>query len=108
MKAIRVQAHGGQDVLQYEEVPEPKPGVGQALVKMHAIGVNFIDVYHRTGLYKLPLPFTPGMEGSGIVESTGSKPGEPRRRSITSTAAAQPKSISAAPSSWRKPAAKLR
>ena len=71
MKAIRVQAHGGQDVLKYEEVPEPKPGSGQALVKLHAIGVNFIDVYHRTGLYKLALPLTPGVEGAGIVESVG-------------------------------------
>jgi len=71
MKAIRVQSPGGQDVLKYEEVSEPKPGPGKALVKLHAIGVNFIDVYHRTGLYKLPLPFTPGMEGAGVVESVG-------------------------------------
>ena len=71
MKAIRVQAHGGQDVLKYQDVPDPKPQAGQALVKLHAIGVNFIDVYHRTGLYKLPLPFTPGMEGSGVVEAIG-------------------------------------
>jgi NADPH:quinone reductase len=71
MKAIRVQSPGGQDVLKYEEVPDPTPGAGQALVKLHAIGVNFIDVYHRTGLYKLPLPFTPGMEGAGMVESVG-------------------------------------
>jgi len=71
MKAIRVQAPGGQDVLKYEDVPDPKPQAGQALVKLHAIGVNFIDVYHRTGLYKLPLPFTPGMEGSGVVEAIG-------------------------------------
>jgi NADPH2:quinone reductase len=78
MKAIRVQAHGGQDVLKYEEVPAPKAGAGQALVKLHAIGVNFIDVYHRTGLYKLPLPFTPGMEGSGIVESIGANVTEVR------------------------------
>ena len=71
MKAIRVQSPGGQNVLKYEEVSEPKPGPGQVLVKLHAIGVNFIDVYHRTGLYKLPLPFTPGMEGAGVVESVG-------------------------------------
>ena len=71
MKAIRVHAPGGRDALKYEEVPEPKPGPGQAVLKLHAIGVNFIDVYHRTGLYKLPLPFTPGMEGAGVVESVG-------------------------------------
>ena len=71
MKAIRVQSPGGPDVLKYEEVSDLKPGPGQVLVKLHAIGVNFIDVYHRTGLYKLPLPFTPGMEGSGVVESVG-------------------------------------
>jgi NADPH2:quinone reductase len=71
MKAIRVQSPGGPDVLKYEEVPDLKPGPGQVLIKLHAIGVNFIDVYHRTGLYKLPLPFTPGMEGSGVVESVG-------------------------------------
>ena len=71
MKAIRVHAPGGRDALKYEEVPEPKPGPGQAVLKLQAIGVNFIDVYHRTGLYKLPLPFTPGMEGAGVVESVG-------------------------------------
>src|SRR4030095_1707417 len=71
MKAIRVQSLGGPEVLKYEEVSEPKPAPGQALVRLHAIGVNFIDVYHRTGLYKLPLPFTPGMEGAGVVESVG-------------------------------------
>lgn len=71
MKAIRIQSTGGQEVLKYEDVIEPRPGPGQVLVKLHAIGVNFIDVYHRTGLYKLPLPFTPGMEGAGVVESVG-------------------------------------
>ncbi len=71
MKAIRVQTCGGCEVLNYEDVAVPEPGAGQARVKLHAIGVNYIDIYHRTGLYKLPLPFTPGMEGAGIVESVG-------------------------------------
>ncbi len=71
MKAIKVQACGGPDVLKIEEVSVPKPAAGQALVRLHAIGVNFIDVYHRTGLYKVGLPFTPGMEAAGVVESAG-------------------------------------
>ena len=49
----------------------PEPGPGQARVRLHAIGVNFIDVYHRTGLYKVPLPFTPGSEGAGVVSAVG-------------------------------------
>src|SRR5436309_1893805 len=71
MKAIRVSHTGGTEVLQYVDVATPQPGPGEALVKMEAIGVNFIDVYHRTGLYKLPLPFTPGSEGAGVVEPVG-------------------------------------
>lgn len=71
MKAIRVKVCGGPEVLELQDVPLPQPEAGQVLLKLHAIGVNFIDVYHRTGLYKLPLPFTPGMEGAGIVEAAG-------------------------------------
>jgi NADPH:quinone reductase len=71
MKAIRVSQTGGLDVLRYEDVATPKPGPGEALVRLEAIGVNFIDVYHRTGLYKMPLPFTPGSEAAGVVEETG-------------------------------------
>jgi NADPH:quinone reductase len=71
MRSIRVRSHGGPEVLKLEEVPRPEPGAGHALIKLQAIGVNFIDVYHRTGLYKLPLPFTPGTEGAGFVEVTG-------------------------------------
>jgi NADPH:quinone reductase len=71
MKTIRVQAYGGPDVLRFEEIQLPQPGAGKALVRLRAVGVNFIDVYHRTGLYKLPLPFTPGMEGAGLVEAVG-------------------------------------
>jgi len=69
MKAIRIHEHGGPDVLRYEDLPTPKPGPGQALVRIEASGVNFIDVYHRTGLYKVPLPYTLGMEAAGTVES---------------------------------------
>jgi NADPH:quinone reductase len=71
MKTIRVQAYGGPDVLRFEEIHLPQPGAGKALVNLRAVGINFIDVYHRTGLYKLPLPFTPGMEGAGLVEAVG-------------------------------------
>ena len=71
MKAILVYQTGGPEQLKLEDIEIPKPGVGQALVKLAASGVNFIDIYHRTGLYKLDLPFTPGQEGAGIVESVG-------------------------------------
>ncbi|MEA2164881.1 MAG: NADPH:quinone reductase [Thermoanaerobaculia bacterium] len=72
MKAIRVTETGGPEVLQYTDVDVPQPGAGEVLVRIEAIGVNFIDVYHRTGLYKMPLPFTPGSEAAGIVEKVGS------------------------------------
>ncbi len=71
MKAIQVFEPGGVDQLVYSDKDRPQPGKGQALVKLAASGVNFIDVYHRTGLYAQPLPFTPGMEGAGVVEALG-------------------------------------
>lgn len=72
MRAIRVHATGGPEVLRYEEVPDPAPGEGQALVRIEAIGVNFIDTYHRTGLYKVPsMPFILGQEAAGTVEAVG-------------------------------------
>jgi NADPH:quinone reductase len=71
MKAIRVEKVGGPEVLQLRDVPEPEPGKGQVRIKLEAIGLNFIDVYHRTGLYPLPLPFVPGGEGAGIVDEIG-------------------------------------
>lgn len=71
MKAIRIHKHGGPEVLSYEDVPIPKPQPGEALVKIEAAGVNFIDIYHRTGLYPGNLPFTPGMEATGVVEEMG-------------------------------------
>src|SRR3954452_7666355 len=72
MKAVRVESPGGPENLIYTEVEQPTPKAGEALVKIEAIGVNFIDVYHRTGLYPLPLPFTPGTEAAGTVEAVGS------------------------------------
>jgi len=71
MKAILVHHTGGPEELNYEEVDIPKPAPGQALVKIAAAGVNFIDVYQRTGLYKLPIPFTLGQEGAGVIEALG-------------------------------------
>jgi len=71
-KAIRMYETGGPEVLRWEEVEPGRPGPGQVLVRHEAVGVNFIDVYHRTGLYPLPsLPATPGMEGAGVVEAIG-------------------------------------
>src|SRR6478752_4512475 len=71
MRAIRVEAPGGPEVMKLVEVPTPSPGEGQALVRIEAAGVNFIDIYQRMGVYKLPLPFTPGQEGAGVVEAVG-------------------------------------
>ena len=81
MKAVRVHATGGPEVLRLEEVPIPTPGAGQVLIRVEAAGVNFVDVYHRTGLYPLSLPFTVGREAAGIVERIGDgvttcRPGE--------------------------------
>jgi NADPH:quinone reductase len=71
MKAVRVHAYGGPEVLRYEELPTPAPGAGEALVRLEASGVNFVDIYQRMGQYKTPLPFTAGSEGAGVVESAG-------------------------------------
>lgn len=70
-KAIRVHAHGGPEVLQWEDVAVGVPGPGQLCLRQEAAGLNFIDVYHRTGQYPQPLPFTPGVEGAGVVEALG-------------------------------------
>jgi len=70
-KAIRINQTGGADVLSFEDVEVPAPGKGEATIRHTAIGVNFIDVYHRTGLYPQPLPFTLGSEGAGVVTAVG-------------------------------------
>ena len=65
--AIQVQQTGGPEVLQWAKVEVGDPGPGQVRLRQEAAGLNFIDVYHRTGLYPQPLPFTPGVEGAGVV-----------------------------------------
>lgn len=79
--AIRVHQTGGPKVLQWDEIEVGTPGPGEIRLKQTAVGLNYIDVYHRTGLYPLPLPFVPGMEAAGTVESVGKdvtrlKPGD--------------------------------
>jgi NADPH:quinone reductase len=83
MKAIRVHQFGGPDVMKLEDVPDPKPGPGQIVVRLHAAGVNPVDVYMRSGAYaiKPPLPYTPGSDGAGVLETVGDgvttlKPGD--------------------------------
>jgi NADPH2:quinone reductase len=71
MKAIRVHKYGGPEVLAVDDMPVPEPKVGEARVKLEAIGVNFIDVYQRTGLYPLQTPFTLGSEGASVVDAVG-------------------------------------
>ena len=70
-KAIRIHEAGGPEVMRREDVEVGDPGPGQVRLRQTAIGLNFIDVYHRTGLYPQPLPFTPGVEGAGVIEALG-------------------------------------
>lgn len=78
MKAVRIHENGGAEVLRCEEVAAPAPGAGEALVKIEAVGVNFIDIYFRLGLYKAALPITLGQEAAGVVEAVGSGVAEVR------------------------------
>jgi len=71
MKAVRIHTPGGPEVLTYEDVPEPRPKAGEAVVKVDAAGLNYIDVYYRSGLYKAELPMTLGMEAGGAVTAVG-------------------------------------
>jgi NADPH2:quinone reductase len=82
MKAVRIHTFGGPEVMRLDDVPTPSPKTGQVLVKLAAAGLNYIDVYQRTGLYPNPLPYTMGLEGSGVVagvgpEVTGFQEGDP-------------------------------
>src|SRR5688500_5091223 len=71
MKAVRIHTPGGPEALRYEDAPEPKPQPGEAVVKVDAAGLNYIDVYFRTGQYKTALPATLGMEAGGTVTAVG-------------------------------------
>src|SRR3990170_4083189 len=72
MKAIKITTCGGPDVLKLTDTePKPAPGTGQALVRIHAAGVNFVDIYQRRGTYPVNLPYIPGLEASGVVEAIG-------------------------------------
>jgi NADPH:quinone reductase len=77
--AIRIDETGGPEKMRWQEVAPTKPGAGEVLVRNTAIGVNFIDTYHRSGLYPMPLPATLGMEGAGVVEAVGPKVKDVRR-----------------------------
>jgi NADPH2:quinone reductase len=78
MKAIRVHAAGGPEVMRLEDVPEPDPGPGEIVVRLEAIGINFIEVYQRTGQYSMKYPYTPGREGAGVVTAVGEGVTSPR------------------------------
>lgn len=71
MKAMRFHANGGPEVLSWEEVDDPQAGPGQVLIRLEAVGLNYIDTYHREGLYKVALPCIPGVEGAGEVVALG-------------------------------------
>jgi NADPH2:quinone reductase len=71
MRAIRIHQYGGPEAMQIEDLPTPAPGAGQARIRLEAAGVNFIDVYQRSGLYKGNLPVPLGLEGAGVVEALG-------------------------------------
>lgn len=71
MRAIQVTQTGGPEVLTLTDLPTPQPKAGEVLIRLTAIGINYIDTYHRSGLYPLPLPFVPGSEGAGVVEQLG-------------------------------------
>ena len=73
MKAVRVTEYGGPEVMSYEDVDIPSPGEHDALVKIVASGINYIDTYQRSGLYQIPIPATLGLEAAGTVEATGAK-----------------------------------
>ena len=71
MKAIRIHENGGPEVLRYDDIPVPQAAAGQLLIRVNVVGVNYVDIYQRDGLYKLELPFIAGSEAAGVVEAVG-------------------------------------
>ncbi len=76
MQAVQIAEHGGPEVIEWVNIAQPTPGSGELLVKLEAAGVNYIDTYHRTGLYPVGLPFTIGLEGAGTIEGVGPDAGD--------------------------------
>src|SRR5688572_27011850 len=109
MKAIRVHEFGGPEVLKYEDVPDPTPGTGQVTIKVHAVGVNPVETYIRSGSNAaLPRPYTPGSDAVGVVETLGEgvtawKPGDRVYTSATLTGAYAEKTVADAKSVYRLP-----
>lgn len=109
MKAIRVHAFGGPEVLRYEDVPDPEPGTGQVVIRVHATGVNPVDTYIRSGIYgPRAFPFTPGNDAAGVVEAVGEnvegwKPGDRVYTAVTVTGAYAEKTLAAAEHVYRLP-----
>ena len=79
VKAIRIHEAGGPDKMVWEDVEIGAPGPGQVLVKSTAVGLNYIDTYHRSGLYPMPMPLVLGMEGAGVIEGSGRRSRSSRR-----------------------------
>jgi NADPH2:quinone reductase len=88
MKAIQIKRTGGPEVLEYVDVPQPEPAPGELIVQTSAIGLNFIDVYHRIGLYPQQLPFIPGSELAGVVAAVGPNVIEFKAGDVVATASA--------------------
>ena len=105
MKAVYIEQHGGPEVLQHGDFAKPSPAPGQVLVKVAVSGVNFIDIYHRNGLYKMPLPAVLGTEGAGTVDAlgegvTGFKPGDSVAWTMARGSYAEYSAVPATPVQW--------
>lgn len=89
VKAVRIEQHGGPEVLQVVDVEVPPPAANEVTIRQHAAGLNFIDIYFRTGLYPHPLPHGLGFEGAGVVEAVGADVRHSRRATASPMARAR-------------------